>query len=59
MIFYIQFLFKLLLSELKGFAICTLNNSRICFVGSYADLIEGAVVLTAAVMFTLCNGAAD
>lgn len=45
-----------LLSEFKGFAVCTLNNSRICFVCSYTYLIKSTVVLTAAVMLTLCYG---
>ena len=48
-----------LFSELKGFAVCTLNHFGIHLVSSDIDFVECAVVLTVAVILTLCYGATD
>lgn len=50
---------KLMLSQLKGFTVCALNDGGILFVGSDIDFIQRTVLVVHAVVFALLNGTAD
>ena len=47
------------LLHLEGQAVCALTYGRISFVSSYLYLVEGAVILAAAVMLAVVDSTAD
>lgn len=50
---------ELLLSQLKGFTVCALNDGGIFFVASDIDSIQRTVLVMHAVVFALINGTAN